>query len=162
MSVYVIPLYILIVLLTSLFSGNDVYEHFIEGCKDGCKTVLKIFPHFLAMYTASTIFVKSGVLDVLTNFISTEKALLIIQGLLRPISGNGSLLVMKNIFDYTGVDSITSITSSILQGSTDTTLYIVTLYFSTVGIKKYRYALLIGFTVDLIAFFSALLVVNLL
>lgn len=159
-SYYVLPIYILIIMLFTIKRVN-AFDSFVEGCKDGIKLILKIFPIYIAMLFAVKIFVGSNLLQDVFEYlrITVINSDLVLQGIMRPISGSASLSVMTNIFDKYGVDSIIGLASSVIQGSTDTTIFVITLYFGSVGVTKYRYALKLGLLVDLIGFIVSLLIV---
>lgn len=118
----------------------------------------------LAMIFGINIFLKSGIIDYLFillkpfNFIPSEIFPMVI---LRPISGGATLATLNNIFSKYGPDSISGLISSVIQGSTDTTFYVITLYFGSVGIKKIRYSLYAGLFADLVGIISAIIVVKL-
>lgn len=117
----------------------------------------------LAMIFGVNIFLKSGIIEYIYkifsgfNFIPSEILPMI---LLRPISGSASLATLNSIFKNYGPDSISGLISSVIQGSTDTTFYVITLYFGSIGIKKIRYSLWAGLFADLIGILSAILVVK--
>ena len=81
---------------------------------------------------------------------------------IRPISGSASLAILNSIYQNYGPDSFVGILSSVMQGSTDTTLYVITLYFGSIGIKKIRYALWAGLCADLIGILASIIIVNIL
>lgn len=83
------------------------------------------------------------------------------MALMRPISGSSTLAILNNIFTASGPDSFVGRLASVIQGSTDTTLYILTLYFGSIGIKKTRYALKAGLFADIIGIIASILVVTL-
>lgn len=120
----------------------------------------------LAMIFGVNIFLKSGAIDYL--FILIKPFLSIIKVpieifpmiLLRPISGSSSLAFLNTLFDNYGPDSLIGLMGSVIQGSTDTTFYVLTLYFGSIGIKKIKYALWAGLFADLMGIISALIVVN--
>ena len=85
---------------------------------------------------------------------------LVTLSIMRPISGNSSLIIMDNLFKTYGPDSFIGRAASIIQGSSDTTLYIIGLYFSTVGIKKIKYSLIVGLLADLTAVVISIMVVR--
>ena len=122
-----------------------------------------MFPPMLAMIFGVNIFIKSGVLNIMfnaikiINFIPSEVFPMMI---LRPISGTASLATLNNIYTNYGPDSISGLISSVIQGSTDTTFYVLTLYFGSIGITKIRYSLLAGLFADLIGIISAIIVVK--
>lgn len=119
------------------------------------------------MIFSINIFLKSGILVDFFKLIENYHIFKFIpidivpMMLLRPISGNSSLAILNNIFEVYGPDSFIGFLSSIIQGSTDTTFYIITLYFGSIGIKKIRYALWAGLFADLIGIVSAILIANL-
>lgn len=123
-----------------------------------------MFPTMLAMIFGLNIFIKSGLIDIIftalnpIKFIPNEIFPMII---LRPISGSASLANLNNIFSNYGPDSISGLMGSVIQGSTDTTFYVLTLYFGSIGIKKIRYSLWVGLFADLIGIVSAIVVVKL-
>ena len=84
------------------------------------------------------------------------------MAIMRPISGSSALAILNNLFQEYGPDSLIGRIASVIQGSTDTTLYVLTLYFGSVGIKKIRYAMYVGLIADLIGIISAIVIVNLL
>lgn len=149
---YILPIVVFIICLFALLRRVNAYHSFIEGVKDGVFLFGDIYPALLAMMCAITLLRESGLMEVICNAIAS-----LIQGIpkeiwpmvfFRPISGNASLAVLVDIFKTCGVDSLQGIMASIIQGSTDTTFYVITLYFSSVGIKKTRNALPIGLLAD--------------
>ena len=123
-----------------------------------------MFPPMLAMIFGVNILIKSNIIEYLygfiknVNFIPSEILPMII---LRPISGSASLALLNNIYSNYGPDSISGLFASVIQGSTDTTFYIITLYFGSIGIKKIRYSLYAGLFADMVGIISALLIVKL-
>lgn len=113
---------------------------------------LDVYPALLAMMLAISLLRESGLMDLLCGFIARYIQVLPASiwpmVFFRPISGSASLAVLVDIFQNVGVDSLAGQMASIIQGSTDTTLYVITLYFSSVGIKKIKNALSIGLIAD--------------
>ncbi len=153
------------IIIYGIFKKIDVYDTFIEGSKESFDFVLTLFPSLLAMIFGVNIFIKSGILNYLYNvvkildFIPREVFPLMV---LRPISGSASLAVLNNILKVVGPDSFSGILGSVIQGSTDTTFYVLTLYFGSVGVKKIRYSLFAGLFADLVGIVSSILIVKLL
>ena len=119
----------------------------------------------LAMIFGINIFLKSGLIDILFNLIKPIKIIpveVFPMILLRPISGSASLATLNSIFTNYGPDSISGLIGSVIQGSTDTTFYVLTLYFGSIGIKKIKYSMIAGLFADLIGFIFAIIVVRLL
>lgn len=151
---YLIPFIVLIIIIYGFFKKIDIYEVFIEGAKDGLVTVLHILPNMLALILAVNVFVESDILGMVGGRVKDILALCF----LRPISGNASLAMLNNIYSKYGVDSFFSFLGSVIQGSTDTTIYVLALYFGSVGIKKSRYALKVGLFADLCGILAAFIV----
>ena len=151
-----IPIILVFVISYGLFKKTNVYDSFIKGVKDGFPLLLKMFPSLLAMILAINIFTNSGLVE---DFFSFLKPILILFNItldrvfavMRPISGSFGLALLNDLYVQYGPDSFIGVLSSVIQGSSDTTIYIITLYFGTVGIKKIRYSLWVGLLADLAA-----------
>ena len=150
----VIVVYVMFIIIYGSFKKINCYDSFKNGVFDNFKILLEIFPNILALVFAVEVFTESGVLILLNNIMSNLKipCEIIIQGLLKPISSSSSLIMMLKTFNNYGVDSKLGILSSIIQGCSDTTFYIITLYFSCVKIKDYKYALKAGLLTDIITY----------
>ncbi len=155
------------ILIYGLIKNVDIYEVFLEGVKEGLGMALKIFPTMFTMVIAVDVLVKSNILGAFISLLEpifhyfsfpTEVLPLAIM---RPISGSSSLILMNELLAIHGPDSYIGRIASVIQGSTDTTIYIISLYFSTVGIKKIKYALLVGLLADLCAIILSVIVINL-
>ncbi len=163
-----IPILFLFILLYGYAKGVKVYESFTEGAAEGFTTVVKIIPYLLAMMVAINVFKASGALDILTGLlkpvfesISVPEPVIPLL-FLRPLSGSGSLSYVSQIFQDYGPDSFIGKLASTVQGSTETTFYIIAVYFGAIGIKKYRYAISVGLLADLTGFFAAVFICKLL
>ena len=126
---YVIPIVVLLIVVYGFKKKVSLYDCFIDGAKDGLKTLLHIIPPIFALIFAVNIFVESGFLELLFK----NNSEIYTMSLLRPISGNASLAMLNNIYSRYGVDSYNGILGSLIQGATDTTIYILALYFSSVN-----------------------------
>lgn len=130
--------------------------------------ILNLFPTFIAMILAVNLFINSGFLPFILEYLRPVFNLLKIPveilplAIIRPISGSASLAYLNNIYSAHGPDSFLGLLGSVMQGSTDTTLYVISLYFGSIGIKKIRYSLFAGLFADLIGIVSSIIVVNLL
>ena len=137
-----------------------------EKIEESFEIIYTMFPCLLAIVFGINIFLESGFLNYLNEFISPVLDILKIPFdlfpmiLMRPISGSSSLILLSNIFLNYGPDSFIGTLASVLQGSTDTTFYVLTLYFGSVGIKKIRYSLFAGLMADLCAIGISLFIVN--
>lgn len=146
----------------------DIYDTFINGVKESFSMILNLFPTFIAMILAVNLFINSGFLPFILEYLRPIFNLLKIPveilplAIIRPISGSASLAYLNNIYSAHGPDSFLGLLGSVMQGSTDTTLYVISLYFGSIGIKKIRYSLLAGLFADLIGIVSSIIVVNLL
>lgn len=162
----IIPFITIFVLIYGVIKKVDVFESFIKGVKEGLSTASSIFPTIMAMIIGinllidSNIFVKiTDVLSPILSKINFPSEVLMLS-LLRPISSSSSLIVMDNLLKVYGVDSYIGRLSSIIQASTDTTIYIIGMYYSSVGIKKIRYSLIVGLLADLSCVIIAIVILN--
>lgn len=157
-SNYILPFIVLIVIIYGYSKKVDIYNTFIDGAKESFPLVISMFPCMLAMILAINIFLKSGILEFLMNLINVPFPIEMISlGILRPISGSSSLAVLNQILKEYGPDSFIGNLASIMQGSTDTTLYILSLYFGSIGIKKIRYSLTVGILADIVGILISIL-----
>lgn len=165
-SSFMIPLMVLFIIIYGLRKKVDIYDVFVDGAKESFDMFMTMFPCILGMIFGINIFVNSGVLTYIFEFLSPVFELIKLpidlfpMALLRPISGSSSLALLNNIFANYGPDSLIGRMGSVIQGSTDTTFYVITLYFGSVGIKKIRYALWGGLFADLVGIISSILIVN--
>lgn len=161
-SALLILLLIIIIIIYSLTKKVNAYDCFLEGAKEGTSFALKLFPYMLTFIIATTMLSNCGVLDRINASFRFKNwsfpGEIFLQGIIRPISSSSAMTIMIDIFEKYGVDSPAAIASTFIQNSTDTTLYVVTFYFGTVGIKETKYALKAGFLIDIINFLFALLV----
>jgi len=165
-SLWAIPVFISFVLTYGWYKRVQVYETFVEGAKGGLVTTIKILPHLVAMMVSITLFRESGALEILLQAMKPVLHILHIPSeivplaLLRPLSGTGSLAITTDLIAQFGPDSMIGRLASTMQGSTDTTFYVLTVYFGAVGIKNGLYALKVGLWSDLIGVVASLVVVS--
>jgi spore maturation protein B len=145
-----------------------VYESFVDGAKEGFNIAVKIIPYLVAMLIAIGIFRAGGAMDWLililkpiTNLIGMPAEALP-MALMRPLSGNGALGLMTDIMKVHGPDSFIGILVSTIQGSTETTFYVLAVYFGAVNIKSTRHAVPVGLIADVAGIMGALFIVRLL
>lgn len=166
-SSLLIPLLVLFIIVYGYIKKVNIYDDFLLGTTESFSMVLKIFPCLLAMILGINIFLKSGILDLLFGLCSPLFELIKVpiqvlpMMIMRPISGSSTLAILNNLFLDFGPDSLIGRLASVIQGSTDTTLYVITLYFGSVGIKKIKYALWAGLFADLIGIITSVIIVNL-
>ena len=162
LSKTIIPIITIIVIIYALIKKIDIYETFLEGIKEGLELSLNIFPSMFAMIIAVTVLTKSNIVNDLIKLMNISifpKEILPIA-ILRPISNSSSLMLLNNILLTHGPDSITGKIASIITGSTDTTIYIIGLYYSSIKIKKIKYSLVVGLLADLACIIISIIIVN--
>jgi spore maturation protein B len=166
LSILAIPLMILVLIGYGYIKKVKVYEVFVEGAKEGFSVGVKIIPYLVAMLVAIAMFRESGAIELLkwvmapvTSLIGMDSELLP-MALMRPLSGSGSLGVMTELMNTHGVDSLIGFTSSTMYGSTETTFYVIAVYFGAVGIRKTRYAISAGLLADAAGLIAAVLICN--
>jgi spore maturation protein B len=167
-SLWFIPVLIGFILIYGTLKKVPTYETFVEGGKEGIKMAVSIIPFLVGMMVAISVFRASGALDYMMEYIrpAIEKAGIpaevIPLAIIRPISGNAALGMTSDLIAAHGPDSFIGILASTIQGSTDTTFYVLTVYFGAVGIKKMGDALKVGLLADLAGFAAAIIVVTIL
>lgn len=147
MAKYILPVFIIIVLLAGFIKKVSLYDSFVEGSKQSVQLVLSIFPYICAVLIAVELFSLSGLNLYFARFLSPVFNLLGIPEelcelvIIRPLSGNGSLAILENIYKTYGTDSYVARCASVIVGASETVFYISTVYFSTTKVKKLRYAM---------------------
>lgn len=145
----------------------NVYEAFIEGAKDGFKIAVKIIPYLIAILVAIGVFRASGAMDYLISGfayifkavgINTDFINALPTALMKPLSGSGARGMMVDTMKTYGADSFVGKVASTVQGATDTTFYIIAVYFGSVGIKNTRYAVTAGLIADFVGIIAAILI----
>jgi spore maturation protein B len=165
-SVIAIPFVIFSFLFYGFFKKVKVYESFVEGAKEGFNVAVRIIPYLVAMLVAIGIFRASGAMDVFVAILSPITNLIgfpaeaLPMALMRPLSGSGSLGIMTEIMKTHGPDSFLGLLVSTMYGSTETTFYVLAVYFGSVNIRKTRHAVLAGVISDITGLLTAFLFVN--
>lgn len=164
----IIPVIVLGIIIYGYKKNVNIYEEFLVGVKEGADISLKLFPTMFALVLAIDVLVKSNIINDLVsllepvlNFLKFPKELFLL-GFMRPISGSSSLVILNDILKNIGPDSYIGRIASVMQGSTDTTIYIIGLYFSSIGVKKIKYSLIVGLMADMCAIILSVIVINLL
>ncbi len=159
----IILLFILFFLLLSFKNKLNTYNDFVEGAKEGFSQAIGIIPYLVAMLVAVGIFRASGALDYLLiafqkifYFISPEITQALPTAFMKPLSGSGARGMMVDAMTTYGADSFTGRLACIFQGSTETTFYVLSVYFGFIQVKNTRYALWCGLFADLIGFLAAI------
>lgn len=154
LSRWAIPLVLLLVPLVAHLRGVKVFETFVEGAEAGFSTAIKLIPYLVAMLIAISVFRASGAMGVLVSVLSPVLNLVGVpaevlpHAIMRPLSGGAALGISTDIIKTHGPDSFLGNLVSTMQGSSDTTFYILTLYFGSVGITRYRYSIYSGLAAD--------------
>jgi len=164
LSILAIPMIILFFIGYAGIKKVKVYEVFVEGAKEGFEVGVKIIPFLVAMLVAIAMFRACGAIDIITMLAAPlTKAIgmapeLLPMALMRPLSGSGSLGVMTDLMNTYGVDSLIGFTASTMFGSTETTFYVIAVYFGAIGVRKTRYAITAGLLADAAGLLTAVLV----
>lgn len=155
LSYWVLPVTVTATVLFGLYKRVKVFECFMEGAKRGLHTVYELLPSVTGLVVAVTMLKASGALTILADLLSPVAqglnipAEVIPMALISPVSGGGSMTFFEQVLKEHGPDSFLGQAASVLMGSTDTTLYAVTVYYSAVGIKNTRHTLYAGLLADL-------------
>ena len=155
---------VLFVIIYGLRKKVDIYDAFVDGAKDSFDMIAKIFPCILGMLLGVNILLNSGLLDYIFNLLRPILSFpveVLPMIFLRPISGTTTLAILNDLLANYGPDSFIGRLASVIQGSTDTTLYVLTLYFGSIGIKKIRYSLWAGLAADVAGITAAIILVGL-
>ncbi|MBR6262547.1 MAG: spore maturation protein [Prevotella sp.] len=157
---------IMIFIFSGMVKKQNVYNSFIEGAKGGFQVAVTLIPYVVAILVAIGMFRASGGLQMLQDGVESLVESIGLNSdfvgalpvaLMKPLSGPGARGMMLENFSHFGVDSFIGHLSSVLQGCTDTTFYILAVYFGSVGIKKYRYAVQCGLTADIAGMIAAVI-----
>jgi len=163
-SRWAIPAMVVFIPLYAMYRKVPVYESFVDGAKDGFDTAIRIIPHLVGMMVAISVFRASGAMDLLLGWMRPlltslgVPAEVLPLAFLRPISGAGSLAFTTDLIAQFGPDSLIGRIAATVQGSTDTTLYVLTVYFGAIGIRRAGYALKVGLFSDLVGFIASIVV----
>lgn len=167
-STLAIPLIIISFVLFGVLKNVKIYEVFVEGAKEGFNVALRIIPYLVAMLVAIGIFRAGGAMEFLLIILSPATNLIgfpaeaLPMALMRPLSGSGSIGIMSEVISVHGPDSFIGILVSTIMGSTETTFYVLALYFGSVSIKRTRHAVAVGILADIAGILGALFIVKLL
>ena len=154
-------------IVAGVFKRVNVYDTFIEGAKDGFQTAVRIIPYLVAILVGVAVFRASGAMNLLVDGIRWLVGLLGINtdfiealptALMKPLSGAGARGIMIDTMSTYGADSFVGRLSCIFQGSTDTTFYVLAVYFGSVGIRYTRHAVACGLLADLAGVIAAILI----
>lgn len=168
LSYFVIPVILVGFPLYGLYKKVPVYEAFVDGAKEGFNVAVRIIPYLVAILFAIGMFRASGAMDFLTTALDPILRPLGFPGevlpmaIVRPLTGSGSAGLVADMINQYGEDSLFVKMAATMFGSTETTFYVVAVYFGAVNIRKTRHAVPAGLTADIAAMFIAVWVVRLL
>ncbi len=160
-SLWAIPVLLVGIPLIGMIRKVKVYDVFIEGAKEGFQVAVRIIPFLVGILVAIGMFRASGAMDLLTNAVRPALAAINFPpevfplAVLRPLSGSGSLALATDIIKRYGPDSLIARTAATMYGSTETTFYVLAVYFGAVGVKRTRHAIAAGLIGDTVAVLAA-------
>ena len=166
LSNFILPSLILFILIYAIIKKTNVYEAFIDGAKDGLKTSIGIIPYLMAIIVAVGMFRASGAIDFIAEILKAPLSYFNIPAdvlpimIVRSLSGSANLGVLSDIVSNVGANTYTAKLAAIMVGSSETTFYVLAVYFGAVGIKKIRYALITGLLADLTGIIAAICVAS--
>jgi len=167
LSVYALPAAVLLILCLGLKKKVPLYDTFVQGAGEGLQIMAQIFPYILAIYAAVGVFTAGGVIDVINRLFAPVFNALGVPGeilplfITRSLSGPAALGVTGELLAAHGPDSFIGRLASTAMGATDTTLYVIALYFASIRVKKSRYAIPVGLFADFVGFAAAVAVCHL-
>lgn len=165
-SVLAIPLILVLIPVYGHRKGLKVYEVFTEGAKEGFDVALRIIPYLVAIFLAISAFRSSGAMDILSWIVSPLTSLIgmpaevLPLAFMRPLSGSGALGIVSELVTTHGPDSLIGRMASVMMGSTETTFYILAVYFGSISVNKTRHAVPAALMADLAGLISAVLITH--
>ena len=166
-SLWALPAILIIVLTLGLIKKVPIYEEFTNGAKDGFKVAVNIIPYLVAIIVGISMFRASGAIDILAQWFAplltrfNVPAQTLPLMIIRSLSGSGALGVFSDIANSAGANAYATKLAAIMVGSSETTFYVLAVYFGAVKISKLRYAVIIGILADIIGIIAAISVTNL-
>lgn len=155
------PVLIAVIIIAGVVKRVNVFEAFTEGAEEGMETVISILPTLCALFFMISIFTSSGASDIssfalrpLARLINLPDAAIPLM-ILRPLSGSGAMAFFKTIIESFGVDSLTGRVSAVMLGSSETTMYTVSVYYGAAGVKHTRHTIPCALIGDITAFIAA-------
>lgn len=165
-AIFILPAMIVGIPLYGLIKKVHVYEEFVEGAKDGFRVAVMIIPYLVAILFAIGMFRASGALDFMVDglrpllgFIGFPPEVLP-MAIIRPLTGSGSAAIVAEMIQVYGEDAVLVKIAGVMFGSTETTFYVIAVYFGAVNVKKTRHAVPAGLTADVAAMFFAVYLVQ--
>ena len=147
MAIYIIPVFIIFLLIYSLVKKINAYDSFVEGAKQAIDLCINTFPYLVAIFSIVELLQASGLSEIISSIASPFFKILGIPSelteflIIRPFTGSGSIGMLSNLFSLYGPDSFVSKCACVIMSCSETTFYVVAVYFSTTKIKKLRYVI---------------------
>ncbi len=163
-SLWALPVLLLWILITAIIKKVPMYEEFTQGAKDGFKVAVNIIPYLVAIIVGISMLRASGAIEMCANLLAPILTKFNIPAdvlpltIVRSLSGSAALGVFSDIANNLGPDNYATKLAAVMVGSSETTFYVLAVYFGAVGISKIRYALLVGLMADLIGIIAAIFV----
>jgi spore maturation protein B len=167
LSNWAIPFLLFVIPIVAFIKKVNVYEVFVDGAKEGFDVAIMIIPYLVAILVSIGMFRASGAMDLFVKMVSPITNLIgfpaevLPAAIMRPLSGSGTLGLVTELLKTHGPDSFIGRLASTIYGSTETTFYVIAVYFGAVGIKKTRHAVLAGLTADAVGILAALFICRL-
>jgi spore maturation protein B len=167
LSVWAIPLFLMGVPIYGAFRKVKVYESFVEGAKGGFQMAIRIIPYLVAILVAVGMLRGAGAIDMLSQWLDPVlrrvgfPVEILPLAIMRPLSGSGSMGIVTELIKVHGPDSFIGRLAASAYGSTETTFYVLAVYFGAVGIKKARHAVISGLVADIVSLITAIIVCRL-
>jgi len=166
-SVWAIPLFLLIIPVYGVLRKVKVYECFVEGAKEGFRIGVRIIPYLVAILVAVGMLRGAGAIDILARWLDPVlrwvglPAEILPLAIMRPLSGSGSLGIVTELVKVHGPDSFIARLAATAYASTETTFYVLAVYFGAVGVKKARHAVVAGLFADIVSLMAAVFICRL-
>ena len=166
-SVWILPVMLLTFLGAALYKKIPLYDTFIDGAKEGFSIGVKIIPYLVGILVAIGMFRASGAIEFLAHVLAPALNLIgmpadiLPLAIIRPLSGSGALGITTEIANQYGGDSYMARLAAVMTGSSETTLYVIAVYFGSVGISKIRHALIAGLVADIAGILASIFICRL-
>jgi spore maturation protein B len=163
-SVWAIPVFLLGIPVYGALNGVKVYERFVEGAKEGFQVGIRIIPYLVAILVAVGMLRAAGAIDLLARWLDPilsrigMPSEILPLAIMRPLSGSGSMGIVTELIKAHGPDSFIARLAATAYGSTETTFYVLAVYFGAIGIKKARHAVVAGLLADIVSLVAALII----
>lgn len=163
-SLWALPALLIIILTVGIVKKVPIYEEFTDGAKDGFKVAINIIPYLVAIVVGISMLRASGAIEMCANFLAPILTKLHVPAdtlplmIVRSLSGSAALGVFSDIANNLGPDSYATKLAAVMVGSSETTFYVLAVYFGAVRISKIRYALIVGLLADIVGIIAAVLV----